>query len=643
MLLSPVDYPDQWTWLIEKWKQALQRFPQSLIRQGAFGRLVRTTIGNGIARLYRFAENDETEQLDEKLFQALQIGFYFGVAYALVDGFQDQQNKLESIDVNRWLIEIERILSGEKIELTALPQLPITTLMLEAFESLLALTSADAVSEQMSTDLALLLRSQRMDKKEFQRLDYDQVELYLGPLLKSHFTYRTTAVLGGSQLSGDQQRSWKMPFLGQLTDDCRDFDEDRRNDSITPVTYYARYGKKIFNPFLVFLLVCEDLYLENHRNRRVGAFLGRRILRTLKALKETFEEFSNIFIDPSSSDLRKCILSFKPLFDRVSDPDKSIFGLINQYALKHSSTRQTFDAFAYEYLPLIENKLTLPIDGNNPLVAGVNHSLIAGGKRLRPLLLLMMGQLYGIEPKRLLPLARSIEYLHTSSLIFDDLPAQDNAQLRRGQPTLHLPIDSDTVEEIPSTLAEGRAQLVAVNLIAHAIRLVSMDLSLEGFSSERINRVIGELSQSMNELCLGQFLDLQAARTDKSVTLAELDRIAELKTGAAIDIVLRCPMILAGEEEESLVGVRRLGQTMGILFQMKDDLLDVEGEAEELGKCTHIDERNQTMTYIHQLGLQGTRERLETLRKQVESTLTGLWPQAETLLDLIRFICERKK
>ena len=158
----------------------------------------------------------------------------------------------------------------------------------------------------------------------------------------------------------------------------------------------------------------------------------------------------------------------------------------------------------------------------------------------------MVAQLYDLEIKRVLPLARAIEYLHTSSLIFDDLPAQDNAPLRRGQPTLHMPIDGDR-EEIPSTLSEGRAQLAAVNLIGYAIQSVTVDLNREGFSYESINRVTAELSQSMSELCHGQFLDLQAARTKRSLTIDDLDQIARLKTGKAIEIVLVCPVILAGK------------------------------------------------------------------------------------------------
>ena len=642
-ILSPLVHIEQWTWLIEKWKNALQTLPINLTKHGAFGRLVRTTIGVGIARLYSFAESNESEDLDRKFFQGLQMGYYYGVAYALVDGLQDTHNEQEEklVDIDPWLIEMENILSGKQLDPKSLPQLPVTPLLLETFHSLVQLTAANSIAEQTFTDLALLLRSQRADKKDLQRTYNNELDLYIGPLMKSHFTYTATAFMGGVRVMRDCERLWTMPFLGQLTDDCRDFDEDRREKSITPVTYYAEHRDEIFNPFFVFLFVCEDLYLESGQDENTGAFLGRRIIRTLRALRNDLHEFLDIFTRQSFPELCKYCLSLENLFDRVSDPEKSVFRYINQFADHYSLNHRKLETFAFDYLPLIEKQLAIKSNHPDALIHGINHSLKAGGKRLRPLLLLMVAQICHLDIHRVLPLARAIEYLHTSSLIFDDLPAQDNAPLRRGQPTLHMPIESDR-SDIPPTLTEGRAQLVAVDLIAYAIQSVTVGLHREGFSYESINRVTAELSQSMNELCRGQFLDLQAARMSKSLTIGQLDHIAHLKTGKAIEIVLICPVILA-EEAKPFERLRELGRLMGILFQMKDDLLDVEGTIAELGKVTHIDQQNQTVTYVSLLGVERVRKRIEKKRKQAEVILDALWPEAGTIRDVIRHICERKK
>ncbi|CAF2749952.1 unnamed protein product [Rotaria sp. Silwood2] len=641
-ILSPTIYIDEWTWILEKWKTALETLPISLTNQGAFSRLVRTTIGVGVSRLFSFTINNEQDELDEKVFQALQMGFYYGIAYALVDGLQDNQNhQQEHFDVDKWLEKAEHILCGAQLNTSSLPQLPITPLLIETFHSLVQLTSISSITEQTFTDLALLLRSQRVDKKDLENSNYNDIDLFLGPLLKSHFTYTATAFMGGANINENHQLLWITPFLGQLTDDCRDFNEDYQAKSITPVTYYVQHNGSSFNPFFVFLFVCEDLYVESNHQKNTGAFLGRRIMRTLRSLGGDFKNFLTIFTEKQYPKLYKYFLSLENLFPSIGDPEKAVFRYINLFAKNYSLNHRKLETFAYDCLPLIEKQLSIETDDNNLLVHGMNYSLKAGGKRLRPLLLLMVTQLYNIEIKRILPLARALEYLHTSSLIFDDLPAQDNAPLRRGQPTLHMPIDGDH-NDIPPSLTEGRAQLAAVDLIAFAIRSVTVDLQKENFSYECINQVTAEIAQSMSELCSGQFLDLQCSRTKKSLTIDELDRIAYLKTGKAIEIALICPVILV-QQEQPLDRFRELSRLMGILFQMKDDLLDVEGDTNELGKKINIDEQNKTVTYISLLEVKGTRNRIVNIRKQVESLLNDLWPQAGTIRNLIQYICERKK
>ncbi|CAF5091691.1 unnamed protein product, partial [Rotaria sp. Silwood1] len=209
------------------------------------------------------------------------------------------------------------------------------------------------------------------------------------------------------------------------------------------------------------------------------------------------------------------------------------------------------------------------------------------------------------ELKNVLPLACGMEYLHTSSLILDDLPAQDNSDLRRGRPTLHKAVIDD---DIPENLCEGRAQLAAVDLIAISMSVINHDLVKNGFSPECVNQVVTEISLSMHDLCIGQMMDLRAAHMGmerKNELLDELDHIAWFKTGKAIEIVLITPAILAMSFSSSLSSsvnvqsinlnsIRELGRLMGILFQMRDDLLDVEGE--NIGKPAALDVKNNTVT-----------------------------------------------
>ena len=469
-----------------------------------------------------------------------------------------------------------------------------------------------------------------------------------------------------SSARSESERLWSMPFLGQLTDDCRDFNDDIRSGSVTPFTYYAaqmkRSGSKtshLLNPLYVFFQVCSDLYISSHRDHATGSFLGRRIARTLRSIQTTkdetaFQEFLDVFCIDNPKLHSYCWSHLRKQFSSVTDPEKNFFRKIDVVSMKFSRTNRRMETYVFEHITQIED--ALPITTMHPqqttireeeiLISAMNYSVKAGGKRLRMLLLLIVADLYQIERKRLLPVACAIEYLHTSSLIFDDLPAQDNSDLRRGRPTLHqTTIDGD----VPDNLREGRAQLAAVDLIAVSISAIYHGLAKEGFSPSSINEVIGEIATLMHSLCIGQMMDLRAARVGIepcSAQIEELDRIAWLKTGKTIEAVLVIPAILsndsAKDKNEKISILRELSRVMGILFQMRDDLLDIEG-SDTIGKPTALDVKNNTVTYVSALGVDGTRQRLQQYQALTLQLVDQCWPtDAETIKDVIRHIVSRK-
>jgi geranylgeranyl pyrophosphate synthase len=236
-----------------------------------------------------------------------------------------------------------------------------------------------------------------------------------------------------------------------------------------------------------------------------------------------------------------------------------------------------------------------------------------------------------------------IEYLHTSSLIFDDLPAQDNSDLRRGRPTLHKTTIND---EIPYNLCEGRAQLAAVDLIAISMNLINHGLIKNGFLLECVNRIVTEISLLMHDLCIGQMMDLRAARVgiaQDNHQLDKLDQIAWFKTGKTIEVVMITPVILIkAASDDNLLRIRELSRLVGILFQMRDDLLDVDG-GDAIGKPTALDVKNNTVTYVSILGIEGTRCRLQQFLTQALQLVDDCWPTgAETIKDVINYIVTRK-
>ena len=206
-IFSPKFNVDRWTWLLRKWREVLRTFPIFLTKAGAFTRLLRTTVGIGIARLYHIAEIvvkrnrmlDDLSTIDDELFHALQLGFYFGVAYAVVDCSQDEIRNLDQHSfqfvtsicgddtdstniverIDRWLLLMEKALIGEHFEREKLPKTPMTPILLETFDNIILLTQKTNSTAAVLNELALLLRSQRMDKTSFDQCLNDE-QLYLG-------------------------------------------------------------------------------------------------------------------------------------------------------------------------------------------------------------------------------------------------------------------------------------------------------------------------------------------------------------------------------------------------------------------------------------------------------------------------------
>ena len=214
-LFSPESNVDEWTWLLEQWRNVLRIMPLTLTRAGAFSRVVRTTIGIGLMHLGQCAEtlvNTENSAMtagimNEQLFHALQIGFYFGIAYAIVDCLQDEIDDVDgtplrnfltlnsdkgspsavSDTVDRWLSIVEQLLSGHDFDRSELPKTPGTSMIIETFDNLLTLTQSTNTTCGSFNELALLLRSQRVDRKVLDA-QYDDEQLYLGLLKKSFQT-----------------------------------------------------------------------------------------------------------------------------------------------------------------------------------------------------------------------------------------------------------------------------------------------------------------------------------------------------------------------------------------------------------------------------------------------------------------------
>jgi geranylgeranyl diphosphate synthase, type II len=261
------------------------------------------------------------------------------------------------------------------------------------------------------------------------------------------------------------------------------------------------------------------------------------------------------------------------------------------------------------------------------LQEAMRYSLLAGGKRIRPVLVLATAEAIGREPSSMLPLAAAIELIHTYSLIHDDLPAMDNDDLRRGRPTCHRAFGEDV------------AILAGDGLYAEAFRLL---LSEQQGEPAGLLASAAELATAtgVQGMVGGQYLDVAGTASAGSQGLR---RLHELKTGRLIAASIECVLLLAGADRRDTIAVfRTFAGELGVLFQIVDDILDVTGSQETLGKQQGSDERLGKRTYVTEFGLGGARRLARESHQRARAALAQAAPAGAAQLEQITdFIATR--
>ncbi len=309
----------------------------------------------------------------------------------------------------------------------------------------------------------------------------------------------------------------------------------------------------------------------------------------------------------------------------------------------------------------------LPSAENSPqrLHAAMRHGVLNGGKRMRPLLAYATGTAFGADASRLDAAAVAVELIHCYSLVHDDLPAMDDDALRRGQPTVHVAFDEAT-----AILAGDALQTLAFDVLANAPQ-----------AAERRVAMLAELARASGAagMCGGQALDIDATgnagakrgqshfsveghhqskspdrkhdsdpfsladleRLHAMDRLFSLERMHALKTGALLRASVRLGAIAAGADADSRIALDRYADALGLAFQIRDDLLDIEGDAATLGKTAGKDLAQDKATFPSLLGIEASRARLAQLSVLMQDALAGLGVETAALAALARKVVER--
>jgi len=273
----------------------------------------------------------------------------------------------------------------------------------------------------------------------------------------------------------------------------------------------------------------------------------------------------------------------------------------------------------------LDASLPSPTDAPRGLHQAMRYAVLGGGKRMRPLLVYASGRIFGADESALDAPAMAVELIHAYSLVHDDLPAMDDDALRRGRPTTHIAFDEAT-----AILAGDALQTRAFGLIADAAQPAALRVACL--------QTLAHASGAAG-MCGGQALDIDA--TGHQQPLQDLERMHALKTGALIRAAVRMGALCGEAADADLATLDTVAASLGLAFQVRDDILDVEASSEQLGKTAGKDEAQAKSTFPALLGMDGAKAHLRTLSEQMFDGLAGYGEAADALRALAKLAVER--
>lgn len=287
-----------------------------------------------------------------------------------------------------------------------------------------------------------------------------------------------------------------------------------------------------------------------------------------------------------------------------------------------------------DYQQLINNELTKYLR-HEPCYEqrwneAMEYSLMAGGKRLRPILVVATYRLFRQDIGRCLPFAVAIEMVHNFSLIHDDLPGIDNDDFRHGKPTNHKQYDEATAILAGDGLLNGAYMVISNDLLDGDVADLPVKL-----------RVFQEFAHAIDRMAAGEYVD--TIDEGKQIDIAELEYIHQNKTGALLKLCVRMGAILAGANDDKLSKLTAYADKIGLAFQIKDDILSEEGDEKVMGKPVGNDREMGKCTYVSQYGLDKSKEILHTLTSEAIGLLNDFGDEADFLRNLAIYIAEREK
>ncbi|MEK3889881.1 polyprenyl synthetase family protein [Bacillus sp. FSL K6-3431] len=601
-------------WVINKLKTVSSNIPKGMDAEQAQRKLIKVIAGVIMHEVEEMNDEISAEERAQKLDEAIRLGYSYGLTYPFIDDLLDA--KILSAKEEKQYSDLIRttLITGTVPELGEwtgnnmdLIQY-IHSELRDAFEYINA-HQRQETRKKFAEQCYVFFNSQEVDrKKDLSNANYTNEELYIPVILKSSSSRLIVrSVISASGDEGFDNRTFFYGIYNQLADDFADMFDDMKNGAVTPYTYYMKYHDKrpdLINPFELYWTVISNL-IHNvyHSDAKSCELILDRAINGLKRFKERmgtkkYNEVMELFASGNPK-FNKVIQNVVRKADDVDFFDKLLRDHMITILKNERKEQEDFLNTVETVRNKINNILIIPKIENDslmeePLIDAANYSLEGDGKRIRPIVTWVMGvNEYGIKSSAIVPLLKSLEYMHTASLIFDDLPSQDNASIRRGRPTLH---------QVYNTAI---AELTGLFLTQKAIW---EQASLDQFDSKTVLNLVQYSAKVTGDMCMGQAMDLDSK--GQQLTLEQLNMMSFYKTGLAFEASLIMPAILAHAKDLEMEALKKFAYHAGIAFQIKDDLLDVEGDLILLGKSIGKDAENNNSTFVSILGVVGARKEM---------------------------------
>ena len=536
-------------WLLDKLKTVASNIPQGLDAEQARRKLIKLIAGVILHEIEEMGAGVSPEERARRLDEAIRLGYSYGLTYPFIDDLLD--SSVLSPNEKRQYSNFIRttLITGDVPELGKWTGqnsnliVFIHSELRDAFQYIKANLQNEA-RKHFFEQAYVFFHSQEQDReKDLSNPNYSNEELYLPVIIKSASSRLIVrSVISASEDKDFENKTFFYGIYNQLADDFADMFEDMKAGAVTPYTYYLKYHRKrkdLINPFELYWTVISHLIHNVYgSDSKTAEVILDRAINGLKRYKKRMgiQKYNEVMELFSTGNLKfnKMVQNMVKRAGDVEFYDK----LLRDYTITTFKNERKEKEEFLDTIEKVRDQINhiLPIPNTNsgslikePIIDAANYSLEGNGKRLRAIMTWVMGvNEYGLKESAIVPLVKSLEYMHTASLIYDDLPSQDNASIRRGRSTLHRVYNT------------AIAELTALFLTQKAMEEQTL---LQGIDSKAVLNLIQYSARITQEMCKGQAMDLGSK--GKPLTLEQLNTMSHYKTGLAFEASLIGPAILA--------------------------------------------------------------------------------------------------